>query len=128
MLKTKIILIVDDDEDDRELFCEAIGQIDPGLKCEHAQDGIVALEYLADHEQVLPDFIFLDLNMPRFNGKQFLAEIKKTEHLKKIPVIIYSTSNNEHDRVITQKLGASGFLHKPTEFRTLCSELRKWVC
>jgi len=120
-------MIVDDDEDDRELFCEAITEIAGHFKCVDAENGELALIYLNDEKRPLPDYIFLDLNMPRLNGKQCLAEIKKMEHLKSIPVIIYSTSNHQQDREITLQLGATGFLHKPTEFNKLCMELKRWI-
>jgi len=120
-------MIVDDDEDDRELFCEAVSLISDDLKCVDAHDGEYALQYLRDQERVMPRFIFLDLNMPRLNGAQCLAEIKKIEHLKEIPVIIYSTSNHQLDKQQTKELGASGFVHKHTDFQMLCAELKKWL-
>ena len=84
MRKTQTIMIVDDDDDDRQLFCEAVSEIDIGIKCVDAENGELALKYLQDERYTLPDFIFLDLNMPRLNGKQCLAEIKKLDHLKRL--------------------------------------------
>jgi CheY-like chemotaxis protein len=78
-----------------------------------------------------PDFIFLDLNMPRMNGKQFLAEVKKIKTLQDIPVIIYSTSTDKKDILDTIELGAVYFLEKPNRFNDLTNALsniitRKW--
>ena len=127
MLKNNIIMIVDDDEDDRELFCEAIDSIDLDLKCVHLENGEKALQYLQDDEKPMPDYIFLDLNMPKLNGKECLVAIKKIDHLKKVPIIIYSTSNHPSDREQTMKLGANGFINKQTEFNSLCRELKQYI-
>ena len=127
MLKNNIIMIVDDDEDDRELFCEAIDSIDLDLTCVHLENGEKALQYLQDDEKPMPDYIFLDLNMPKLNGKECLVAIKKIDRLKKVPVIIYSTSNHPAEREQTMKLGAYGFIHKQTEFNSLCKELKQYI-
>ena len=123
MRQIRRVLIIDDDEDDRELFCEAVGQFNKDIDCFHATDGEEALAFLTDANGNLPDFIFLDLNMPRLNGKECLAEIKKRNKVKDIPVIIYSTSNNRRDKEETRLLGAANFLHKPNEFNILIREL-----
>ena len=123
MQKIKTILIVDDDEDDRELFCEAVNEISKDIHCIHAENGVAALELLNAEKEFVPDYIFMDLNMPRLNGKQCLQEIKKIQHVKNVPVIIYSTSNLLHDKEETRTLGAADFLHKPSEFRLLCRQI-----
>src|ERR671910_306752 len=97
MHQNRRVLIIDDDEDDRELFCEAVGYISKDIDCLHATDGENALELLAVGKGKLPDFIFLDLNMPRLNGKECLAEIKKLPRYTNVPVIIYSTSSHQKD-------------------------------
>ncbi|HMI79410.1 MAG TPA: response regulator [Ferruginibacter sp.] len=114
--------IVDDDPDDQELFIEALQEIDESCKCITAFDGEEALEKLNDG-MPQPDFIFLDLNMPRMNGKQFLAEIKNNEKIKDIPVIIYSTSSDKKDMQETSELGAVHFLQKPNRFEELSKAL-----
>ena len=127
MLRNNAVMIVDDDDDDREFFCEAIDKIDSSIKCMNIENGEKALRYLKDERQLMPDFIFLDLNMPRINGRECLVQIKSFEHLKKIPVIIYTTSNQAADREQTKQLGASGFIQKHTQFDMLCKELRQWL-
>ena len=91
MRKSPLFFIVDDDSDDQELFMEAVNEVDDSIKCVSASDCEEALELLKNRRMYLPDIIFLDLNMPRLNGKQCLAELKKQSHLRGIPVIIYST-------------------------------------
>jgi CheY-like chemotaxis protein len=105
-------MIIDDDPDDSELFCETIHEINENIACIPAANGLEALVYLKK-TSVLPDLIFLDLNMPRMSGKQCLGEIKKMEHLVHIPVIIYSTSKIEDDVQETKALGAFDFITKP---------------
>ncbi len=88
MSKNRVFFIVDDDTDDQELFIEAVSEVDETIKCLSASDCEIALDLLKNRKMELPDMIFLDLNMPRLNGKQCLAELKKQAHLRDIPVII----------------------------------------
>jgi CheY-like chemotaxis protein len=123
--------IVDDDPDDQELFIEALKGLDESCKCVTAFNGEEALQKLQDEIPSIPDFIFLDLNMPRMNGRQFLIEIKKNKPLRDIPVIIYSTSTEQSDMLDTIRLGAVYFLQKPNRFEDLKKALaniisRKW--
>src|SRR5688500_17787406 len=87
------LFYADDDQEDREMFCEAIRQINPAIKVTLSKDGVEALEILSS-QQELPDFIFLDINMPRMNGIECMAKLKSDDRLKTIPVIIYSTTTN----------------------------------
>ncbi|HZH37288.1 MAG TPA: response regulator [Flavisolibacter sp.] len=107
------ILIVDDDADDRELFIDAIKEVDSEIECTTAVDGKQALEQLKNSYDSLPDFIFLDLRMPRLSGKKCLLQIKNDERLKSIPVIIYTTSRDVEEAKELQELGAVHFISKP---------------
>ena len=122
MSKPHLILVVDDDHEDVELFKEALHEINPGITCVSAENGKCALHILKEME-VYPDYIFLDLNMPCLNGKQCLAKIKETNQLLHIPVIIYSTSDAPSDIYDTKKLGASYFLTKPSSFEDIKSAI-----
>jgi CheY-like chemotaxis protein len=117
------IFVIDDDIDDQELFIEAVKEIDAGIQCECASNGEEALEVLGKPDTNLPDLIFLDLNMPRLNGKQCLERLKSNKDLRHIPVIIYSTSSQENDVHDTMALGAVHFLTKPSSFHELCEML-----
>jgi len=128
----KVFFIADDDPDDRELFIEALRTIDPDCDCITAIDGEEALHKLNNGLPQLPDFIFLDLNMPRVSGKECLAAIKKNAKLNQIPVIIYSTSAEKKDMSETIQSGAAYFLQKPNRFDDLSKALeniiaRQWV-
>lgn len=116
------LLLVDDDEDDRNLFREALDEIDVTIDCFMATDGLNALEFLNNCE-TLPDFIFIDLNMPRMNGKQLIRELKRNKQFEPIPVIIYSTSKIEEDVVETMRLGAAHYIKKPVSFNLICKEI-----
>lgn len=122
----KILFVVDDDEDDIHLFVEAVNEIDKSMGCFTAKNGEEALDKLNNLE-TLPDLIFLDLNMPKLNGKECLALLKKSERLKDIPVIIYSTSSSEKDIEETKKLGAAYYLTKPDTFTDLCVNLTRLI-
>lgn len=115
------VLIVDDDNDDIDFFRMAMEKIKPGAVCHVANDCEEALEKLRHEYEgaVLPDYIFLDLNMPRMDGRACLKELKRDAKLKKIPIIIYTTSSNQLERDETLKLGASYFLTKANSLREM---------
>src|SRR5690349_19380558 len=101
-----IILAVDDDADDCEFFCDAIHEINNTIIVIKARNGEEALHTL--HENVLlPDFIFLDINMPLMDGKTCLSEIRKDAKFREIPVIMYSTSSNEAEIQHFKAMGAN---------------------
>ena len=116
-------MIVDDDADDREFFCDVVKKIDSSIECIVAVNGEDALKILRRRVTQLPDFIFLDLNMPKMDGRKCLAELKKDVLLKNIPVIIFTTSSDCKDEEVTRKLGASYFLTKPSKFFLLQKEI-----
>lgn len=117
-----VVLIIDDDEDDRCMFCEAVSEMSKSFNCITASTGHEALEFL-DKATELPDFIFLDLNMPRMNGKQCLEKLKSNSRLSSIPVTIYSTSKFDKDKEETKAAGAEHFLTKPNSLEQLKREL-----
>lgn len=113
MNKNLKLLIVDDDADDRQFFVNAVNEINGTIECAVAKDGLHALRVLNDSSIALPDLIFLDLRMPRFNGKRCLLEIKATERLKEIPVIVYTTSTEVKESSELKDIGAVEFISKP---------------
>src|ERR1051325_7487517 len=91
-------VLIDDDADDQDVFLLALEAVDKSIRCHIANDGVEALQMLSVGKGFSPDYIFLDLNMPRMNGKQCLGQIKKIDCLRNIPVIIYSTTADQKDR------------------------------
>lgn len=112
----KFILHIDDSEDEELLFAEAIRQIDNTMEYRYISSGEKALSLLRSTPEMLPDIIFLDLNMPRMSGKEFLTAFRKIEKFKQIPVIIYTVSIEEKDRQETMELGATAFMSKHSSF------------
>ncbi len=117
-------MIVDDDRDDRFFFINAIRKIDPDFVCIVAQNGDEALKQLKVTGQ-LPDFIFLDINMPIMGGKACLIELKKDKRLKNIPVIMCSTSMNQTEIEELRKLGSAYYFTKPHDIKKLPAEIIK---
>jgi CheY-like chemotaxis protein len=117
------ILYIDDDLEDREIFKEAISEIGPTYVCNLAADGQQGIMALEDFV-VMPDFIFVDVNMPVMNGKQFLEKVKNTPRLRSIPVIMYSTTSYSQERIEYFNLGARDVLVKPNTFHDICDLLK----
>ena len=82
-------------------------------------DGVELMNHLSQNGNPLPHILFLDLNMPRKNGMECLLEIRQNDHLKDIPVAIYSTSSSEEDIEETFVKGANVYIKKPSDFATL---------
>jgi CheY-like chemotaxis protein len=118
----RIVLIVDDDSDDRDFFCEALHEIDQTVQCVCSKNGQEALELLKS-KKVKPDYIFMDLNMPRLGGIQCLKAIKQHKNLSDIPVIIFSTTKQFEEAEKTKQLGAVLFLTKPPTYTELVRKL-----
>lgn len=116
------ILLVDDDFEDCELFREIIGEIDPGGTIVVRHDGIEAIKFLTDDETVIPDMIFLDVNMPKMNGKQVFLILQKDERLSRIPVVIYSTSISDREANYYASYGVN-CLVKPSTYQELKNAL-----
>ncbi len=115
------IMLVDDDADDLLFFFEALREIDPALVCAFANHGAEAIDLL-EKVPPLPSLIFLDLNMPRMSGIEFLEKIRPTH--KTIPVVMYTTSNNPEDEKRALAAGANHFLIKPTNFENIKAQLK----
>ena len=113
MDKNLTIFLADDDPDDRALFIEALREVDSDIKCFTASDGQQALLFLQDPANEPPDYIFMDLRMPRMSGKKCVIEIRADNRLKDIPVIVYTTSDDVEDAKSLANTGATHFITKP---------------
>lgn len=127
MQKIITFFLIDDDLDDQEFFMLALRDINPEIKCIMAKDGCEALEIIKKNKDFIPDFIFLDLNMPRVNGKECLVEMKKIEQLKNTPIYIYSTSSTNRDKIEMAELGAKSCIKKPCTIKELVSVLSQVI-
>lgn len=110
------IILADDDADDCLFFKEAIEELPVTAQITIMHDGVHLMQWLTTQETLLPDALFLDLNMPRKSGFDCLAEIKSSIALMHLPVIIYSTSLNIEVVDLLYKNGAHYYIRKPGEF------------
>jgi CheY-like chemotaxis protein len=117
--------LIDDDIDDQEIFIMALKDIGKAIQCVTANDGKEALKKLVNNTGFVPDYIFMDLNMPGMSGKQCLTAIRKIDHLSRVPVIIYSTSSDQRDILETRQLGANDYVIKQAGLTALKSTLQQ---
>ena len=124
------ILIAEDDADDRYLLQTAFEENGFKDQLRFVENGVEVLDYLKDQagkldssddedHPALPRFILLDLNMPKKDGREVLREIKQHPNLRKIPVIIFSTTNNEQEMKRCYELGANSYITKPNSFEQM---------
>jgi CheY-like chemotaxis protein len=116
------IYLIDDDSDDQELFVTALSQLNKGVSCKTESNGLTALDHLTN-QRIVPDIIFVDLNMPLLNGFEFLEFMQQSYKHKPIPVIVYSTTSDHASRQKSKALGAYDFITKPNTFDGLTSML-----
>lgn len=113
------ICLADDDEDDRLFFTDAFDELKIKTKVVTFNDGVELMDYLNDDDSILPNVLFLDLNMPKKNGVECLLEIKQNEKLSDIAIAIYSTSSSEEHIEETFVNGANIYIKKPNDFEDL---------
>jgi len=119
------ILMADDDPDDRMLMKEALEENNLPNTIDFVEDGSELMDYLynkgrfSQENTIRPGLIFLDLNMPKIDGRQALRIIKSDPLLRRIPIIVLTTSKAEEDIAITYDLGVNSFISKPARFADL---------
>ncbi|MBX0332330.1 response regulator [Pontibacter sp. HSC-14F20] len=126
-----VILIADDDAEDRMLIKEALDENRLSNAIQFVENGEELMDYLhnrgrfTDKEKYqTPGLILLDLNMPKKDGREALKEIKADEHLRVLPVVVLTTSKAEEDILRTYDLGVSSFITKPVTFSSLVDVMR----
>lgn len=124
MTALKSILLVEDDIVDMMSVKRALKDINVTNPLYHVENGIEALEYLADKEKPRPTIILLDLNMPKMGGIEFLSIMKKDESIRRIPVIVLTTSRAEYDKVQSYDLGVAGYMIKPVDYHQFMEVIR----
>ena len=129
--KTVIILMADDDEDDRLMTKEALEEAKVFNDLRFAEDGEELMDYLYHRGKFsdpvsspMPGMILLDLNMPRKDGREALREIKEDPELRHIPIVIMTTSKEQEDIYKTYNLGVNSFISKPVSFDSLVEIMR----
>jgi DNA-binding response OmpR family regulator len=117
MRNSRPLLLVEDDNVDAMTVKRAIKELNVTNSLIHTLNGEEALEYLRDVENKKPCIILLDLNMPRMNGIEFLKVVKADGTLKRIPIIVLTTSREEQDKIESFKLGVAGYMLKSINYK-----------
>lgn len=126
-----VVLMADDDEDDRLLAHEALLESKEIYHMRFVKDGVELMDYLRGEGSYKnkpaprPGLILLDLNMPRKDGREVLAELKADPHLEEIPVVILTTSNSQEDLQYSHDLGAAFYQTKPVTFCAMVEFMKK---
>ena len=131
-MKSKIILLVEDNPDDVKLTLRALKKSNILNEVVVAQDGVEALDYLfgtgkfeGRDTRSMPQMILLDLKMPRMDGLEVLHRIREDERTKVLPVVILTTSSEDKDRVESYKLGANSYVRKPVDFNQFVEAVKQ---
>ena len=129
--KSVVILMADDDADDRLLTREAFDASQVSNELRFVEDGVQLMDYLYNRNQFAdktanpkPGIILLDLNMPKKDGRESLAEIRKDPQFNNIRVIVLTTSKAEEDIYRSYNLGAASYITKPVTFEALVEVIR----
>ena len=122
-MKTKTILLVEDNPDDVQLTLRALKKNNIMNEIIVAEDGVEALDYLfgtgkfsGRDMNFMPQLILLDLKMPKMDGLEVLLRIRADERTKLLPVVVLTTSSEDIDRIESYKLGANSYVRKPVDF------------
>ena len=124
MKKQETILLVEDDTVDQLTVKRALRDINITNPLKITNNGEEALEYLRNEKNEIPGIILLDLNMPKMNGVEFLKIAKNDSRIKKIPVIVLTTSKEDRDRINTFDLGVAGYMVKPVAYMQFVEVIR----
>ncbi len=120
----KPILLVEDDQVDVMTVKRALKEIKVTNPVVNPENGEEALKYLRDPASKKPCIILLDLNMPIMNGIEFLDVIKHDPRLKRIPVVVLTTSEEQQDKMNSFDLGVAGYMAKPVDYRQFVEVMR----
>jgi CheY-like chemotaxis protein len=124
MLNSKPILLIEDDDVDVMTVNRALQDSKVTNQLVSLGNGEEAIEYLKNENYAKPNIILLDLNMPKMDGTEFLRIIKADKELKKIPVVILTTSNSDRDVVEAFELGAAGYMVKSVDYEKFVETIR----
>jgi len=119
-----LVFLVDDDYEDHEIFKMSLEKVDPTFEIVTAEDGIDALDYLKKNSTYKPDIIFLDVNMPRMNGKDCIRELRKDPKFESTPMVLYSTHDGQKEVNEAKSAGASDFMTKPASIPEFTKALK----
>ncbi|MCW3123490.1 MAG: response regulator receiver protein [Flavipsychrobacter sp.] len=123
MQKMRECLIIDDDEDDQEIFLMCLNSVSDQVNGKTVSSGVDAIAMLTADNDYTPDYIFLDVNMPKMNGIECLKELRAIERLNNTMIFMYSTTAERTSLAECKKMGISDFIIKPTKISELKERL-----
>ena len=123
MTHLKRVLLIDDDSDEAYFFNYVLNETHPNVEILIDRDSDIALASLKEGKKPVPDYIFLDINMPKLNGWDCLVAIREMPKYNKVPIIMYTGSNNDQDKEMARQLGANYYMVKATSIDQLRDEL-----
>ncbi len=123
-ITNKPILLVEDDKVDTMTVIRALKEIHVTNPLVHLENGEEAVNYLREPASEKPCIILLDLNMPIMNGIEFLQVVKNDGQLKRIPVVVLTTSEEQQDKVNSFNMGVAGYMAKPVDYRQFVEVMR----
>src|SRR5205085_790415 len=122
-MESKVILLVEDNPRDEALTLRALRKNNVKNEIVIARDGVEALDYLlgtGEHSgrdiSVMPHLVLLDLKLPKIDGLQVLERIRANDHLRRLPVVIFTSSSEDEDLIKSYDLGANSYVRKPVDF------------
>ncbi len=131
-MKNKIILLVEDNPDDRILTVRALKQHNISNEIKEVKDGQEALDYLFGEGEyagrdtsIQPQIILLDLKLPKVDGLEVLQRIRADSRTRRLPVVILTSSNEQQDRISSYDLGANSYVRKPVDFSEFIEAARQ---
>ena len=123
MSEPKVCLIIDDDPDDQEIFEMCVKKVDNSIECRTSDSGVEAISMLISNPDFIPNYIFLDVNMPKMSGLECLKELRTIDRLKDSKIFMYSTTTENKMLIESKSLGADDFIIKPTKTSELKEKL-----
>jgi two-component system response regulator len=131
-MKTRLVLLVEDNPDDIKLTLKAFERSHLANKVEIARDGVEALDFLYGSGKhtgrdlsVMPEVVLLDLKMPRMDGLEVLRRIRSDERTKLLPVVVLTSSLEDKDRVESYRLGTNSYVRKPVDFHQFAEAVQQ---
>lgn len=121
MKSNKPVLLIEDDEVDVLTIQRAFKDLEISNQLDVAKDGEHALTLLQTPQSTQPCLILLDLNMPRMTGLEFLSIVKNDDQLKRIPIVVLTTSKDEQDKIESFHIGVAGYMVKPVDYQHFVS-------
>ena len=118
------ILLIEDNPDDAEQTVRALSHHHVSNRIEVINDGAKAFQRLTENSRALPCLLLLDLNLPKVSGLKILEQVRKQEHTLSLPVVVLTSSEDEHDEEESKRLGVVAYLRKPVEFSRLADAVR----